>query len=161
VSIQSRFGSEDGRNGALRLVGDIIGIPNFFFRYEEYLSRKKGSQLNQIVWNEIWESNPNNTIEHILPQDKSDSGWSNIAEVKHKELVHSIGNLCLLSPSLNSEASNNCFGDKKEAYKRANLMLLKDIVSDNGVERSVWDENSINSRRAQLIEFAINQWKDL
>jgi len=133
----------------------------FFFRYEEYLSRKNGSQLNQIVWNEIWESNPNNTIEHILPQDKNNSGWSDIAEAKHKELVHSIGNLCLLSPSLNSEASNNCFGDKKEAYKRANLMLLKDIVSDNGVERNVWDENAINNRRERLIEFAIDQWKDL
>ncbi|NJK38641.1 MAG: HNH endonuclease [Oscillatoriales cyanobacterium RM2_1_1] len=63
--------------------------------------------------------------------------------------MHSTGNLCLLSPSLNSEASNNGFGDKKEAYKKANLMLLKDIVSDNGVERSVWGENAINNRREE------------
>jgi hypothetical protein len=133
----------------------------FFFRYEEYLSKTNGTQLNQILWNEIWESNPNNTIEHILPQDKTNSGWSHIAETKHKELLHSIGNLCLLSPSLNSEASNKCFEDKKEVYKKANLMHLKAIVFDNGVERHIWDEDAINNRRECLIQFAIDQWQDL
>jgi hypothetical protein len=133
----------------------------FFFRYEEHLSKMSGTQLNQILWNEIWESNPNNTIEHILPQDKSNSGWSHIAETKHKELLHSIGNLCLLSPPLNSEASNKCFDDKKEVYKKANLMHLKDVVSDNGVERGVWHEDAISNRRERLIQFAIDQWQDL
>ncbi len=133
----------------------------FFFRYEEYLSKTNDTQLNQILWNEIWESNPNNTIEHILPQDKTNSGWSYIAETKHKELLHSIGNLCLLSPRLNSEASNKCFEDKKEVYKKANLTHLKAIVFDNGVERHVWDEDAINNRRECLIQFAIDQWQDL
>ncbi|NEQ22123.1 MAG: HNH endonuclease [Microcoleus sp. SIO2G3] len=72
-----------------------------------------------------------------------------------------IGNLYLLSPNLNSEASNNCFDDKKEVYKKAHLMHLKDIVSDNGIERNVWNEDAINNRREQLINFAIDQWQDL
>lgn len=133
----------------------------FFFRYEEHLLSLNGTQLNQAVWNEIWESNPNNTIEHVLPQDKSNSGWSHIAETRHKNLLHSIGNLCLLSPRLNSKASNNSFEYKKEVYEKANLMLLKDIIFDYGFERSVWDEDAINDRREKLINFAINQWKDL
>ena len=77
------------------------------------------------------------------------------------ELLHSIGNLCLLSPSLNSEVSNNCFNHKKETYKKANLMSLKHIISDDCVERDVWDKDAINSRREQLIKFATDQWKDL
>lgn len=109
----------------------------FFFRYEEYLLKISGTQLNQAIWNEIWESNPNDTIEHILPQDKSKPCWRQITEVKYKELLYSIGNLCLLSPGLNSEASNNCFKDKKETYKKANLMLLKHIICDDCVERDV------------------------
>ncbi|WP_421657141.1 HNH endonuclease family protein [Leptothermofonsia sp. ETS-13] len=137
----------------------------FFFRYEEYLSKMNGTQLNQTLWNVIWESNPNETIEHILPQDKpqdkSDSSWNHIAETKYKELLHSIGNLCLLSPSLNSEASNKGFEAKKEIYKKANLMHLKEIVFNNDVERNVWDEDAINNRRERLIQFAINQWQDL
>jgi len=133
----------------------------FFFKYEQHLSKINGSQINQVVWKEIWESSPNNTIEHILPQDKTNPHWRHITESKHQELLHSIGNLCLLSPSLNSAASNKCFGDKKEVYKRANLLMLKDIISENNTERSIWNEEAINNRREQLINFAIEQWKDL
>jgi hypothetical protein len=133
----------------------------FFFRYEEYLAKMNGTQLDQIIWNEIWESNPNNTIEHILPQDKSKPCWNHFTEDEHRELVHSMGNLCLLAPRLNSEAGNKGFSDKKETYKKASLMLLNEIVSDNGVERSVWDKDAINYRREQLIKFAMEQWKDL
>lgn len=127
-----------------------------FFRYEEHLSEVNGTLLSQAIWNDIWESSSNNTIEHILPQDKSDSGWNHITEENHKDIVHSIGNLCLLSPSFNSEASNDCFDDKKEIYKKANLLILKDIIDTN-----TWDESAIDSRRKSLIEFAQNQWKDL
>lgn len=133
----------------------------FFFRYEEYLAEMNGTQLDKIIWNEIWESNPNNTIEHILPQDKSKPCWNHFTEDEHRELVHSMGNLCLLAPRLNSEAGNKGFSDKKETYKKASLMLLNEIVSDNGVERSVWDKDAINYRREQLIKFAMEQWKDL
>ena len=132
-----------------------------FFRYEEYLAEMNGTQLDKIIWNEIWESNPNNTIEHILPQDKSKPCWNHFTEDEHRELVHSMGNLCLLAPRLNSEAGNKGFSDKKETYKKASLMLLNEIVSDNGVERSVWDKDAINYRREQLIKFAMEQWKDL
>lgn len=133
----------------------------FFFRYEEYLAKINGTQFDQIMWNEIWESNLNNTIEHILPQDKSKPCWNHFTEDEHRELVHSMGNLCLLAPRLNSEAGNKGFSDKKETYKKASLMLLNEIVSDNGVERSVWDKDAINYRREQLIKFAMEQWKDL
>lgn len=133
----------------------------FFFRYEEYLAKMNGTQLDKIIWNEIWESNPNNTIEHILPQDKSKPCWNHFTEDEHRELVHSMGNLCLLAPRLNSEAGNKGFSDKKETYKKASLMLLNEIVSDNGVERSVWDKDAINYRREHLIKFAMEQWKDL
>jgi Protein of unknown function DUF262/Protein of unknown function (DUF1524) len=133
----------------------------FFFRYEEHLSRLNGIQLNQAVWNHIWESSPSSTIEHILPQDKSNSGWNYISESVHQEFLHSIGNLCLLAPSLNSEASNKCFNSKKEIYKKANLLMLRDIISDNNVDRSIWNIDAINTRREQLIQFAVDQWKDL
>ena len=40
-------------------------------------------------------------------------------------------------------------------------MSLDEIVSDNGVERSVWDKDAIKHRTNQLISFAVEQWKDL
>ena len=133
----------------------------FFFRYEEHLSKINGTQLDQVIWNEIWESNPNSTIEHILPQTKNKLCWEHVTEDEHKEFLHSIGNLCLLSPNFNSQVSNNCFSDKKVTYKKTNLMSLKDVISDNDVERTIWDKNAIKSRRDKLIGFATEQWKEL
>jgi Protein of unknown function DUF262/Protein of unknown function (DUF1524) len=133
----------------------------FFFRHEEYLAKTSGVQMKQAIWNDIWGSNLNKTIEHILPQDKSNTGWSHVTEFEHQELLHSIGNLCLLSPNLNAEASNKCFNAKKEVYKKADLTSFKNITSDNGAERDLWDKDAINSRRDQLIKFAMEQWKDL
>lgn len=133
----------------------------FFFRYEEHLLTKNGSHLKDSIWHEIWAANPNNTIEHILPQVKSEPGWEHISDSKHKELVHSIGNLSLLSPPLQKEASNKCFAHKKIVYNKANLELFKNIISNNGVERSEWNEDAINDRTEQLIKFAMEQWKDL
>lgn len=133
----------------------------FFYRYEEYLSIRDGHQMNQVIWNEIWQSNLNDTIEHILPQDKNKTGWEHFTEDEHKDFLNSIGNLCLLSPSLNSEASNKCFSDKKETYKKAKLMSIDKIVYDDSVERTVWDKDAIKHRSEQLIKFAIEQWKDL
>ena len=133
----------------------------FFFRYEEYLAQINGTQLDQVIWNEIWKSNLNETIEHVLPQDKSKPGWENFTEYEHKQFLHAIGNLCLLSPNLNSEANNKCFTDKKETYKKAKLISIDKIIYEDSVERSVWDTDTIKHRSQELIKFAIEQWKDL
>ena len=134
----------------------------FFFRYEEHLSKISDVQINQVIWYDIWESDLNDTIEHISPQNKNNSGWNHITDVEHQELLHSIGNICLLSPKLNREASNKCFNDKKNIYNKANLITLKDILCDEkGLDRNVWDKDAINSRREQLIKFAMERRKDL
>lgn len=133
----------------------------FFFRYEEYLSKLRGIQLNQAIWNEIWNSSLNNTIEHILPQDNSKSCWNNFTDIQYKDLVHSIGNLSILSPTLNREAWHYCFKEKKETYKKANMLLFDEVILVRGAERENWDVNAIIERRKNLIQFALIQWKDL
>lgn len=133
-----------------------------FFRYEEYLSKISGIQIDEKIWHKIWESNINSTIEHILPQTyKSQPGWDHFTEAEHKELLHSIGNLCLLSPGLNSKADNKCFSDKKDVYKKVKLLILDEIIFQNSVERSVWDKDAILHRTNQLVNFVVEQWKDL
>jgi hypothetical protein len=103
----------------------------------------------------------NDTIEHILPQEKSNS-WNHFNDYEHKELKNTIGNLCLLSPRLNGEASNKGFSDKKITYKKAGMIIYNDIIyDDKEKERLIWDQKSIKDRSEQLIKFAKEQWKDL
>ncbi|MSP26954.1 MAG: HNH endonuclease [Methylococcales bacterium] len=69
----------------------------------------------------------NTTIEHILPKDKSDTAWNNFTPAEHEEYLHTIGNLCLLSPNLNSEASKKSFTHKKQIYDRVSLISLQQV----------------------------------
>jgi len=128
----------------------------FFFEYEKHLSGLNRSQINKIVWSSIWKSNPNTTIEHILPKDKSNIAWNNFTSDEHEEYLHTIGNLCLLSPNLNSEASNKSFENKKEIYDRVSLISLQQVK-----KYTTWTKTSIKKRSADLISFAKNRWKDL
>lgn len=135
----------------------------FLFRYEESLL-KNNEKIDETIWNEIWQASANNTIEHIMPQDEKARNWKHISSDAYK-LLHNIGNLCLLSPHLNSEANSKNFEHKKLIYKKANLLMLNEIIHDNFVEsrwvESRWDENSISKRRDKMLKFAKEEWSDI
>lgn len=135
----------------------------FFYRYEEHLAKRKNVQVDELAWNIIWKSNLNETIEHILPQDISNHCWSSIySDSQHKELLNTIGNLCLLSQPLNSEARNYCFGAKLDTYKRTNLLANKAVINNSdGSEKTSWTSEDIKLRTQELISFAKEEWKDL
>lgn len=137
----------------------------FLFRYEEYLASETHSQLNNIEWNAIWEENPNNSIEHILPQGENTiqlASWNHFSSDNFKNNVQKLGNLALLTPGLNSEAGINNFINKLAIYDRANLQHLKEIKQkSNGERRTSWTVNDIIERSNRLLEFARHQWNDL
>jgi hypothetical protein len=135
----------------------------FFYRYEEYLSKKNQEQIDEKAWERIWEKNLNETIEHILPKDISKECWSSLyRESEHEELVNKIGNLCLLSQELNSEAKNDCFEKKLDIYRRTSLLATKAIIKNpDGTERASWTPEDIRKRTQELISFAKEEWKDL
>lgn len=135
----------------------------FFFRYEEYLSKQNGIQIDDATWSIIWKSNLNDTIEHVLPQDISKQCWSqNFTDSQHKELLNTIGNLYLLSQPLNTEAKNYCFSVKVDTYRKTNLLGNKDIISNSdGTPRQNWTPNDIEQRTNTMIEFAKQEWEDL
>jgi hypothetical protein len=131
----------------------------FLYRYEEYLCKENGAELNQSAWNEIWNADVHRTIEHILPQDNSDLSWSSFAG--KNDLLHTLGNLTILPPRLNSQAGNKGFVDKKDVYKRANIYSLNEVIFKDGSERRAWNASAVKARTQSLIEFAKEQWKDL
>ena len=49
-------------------------------------------QIDENAWLEIWKSNINDSIEHILPQDKSNQYWNTFTNEEHKEYL----NKCLI-----------------------------------------------------------------
>ena len=128
----------------------------FFYRYEEYLSKQNNIKLNSTLWEHIWNTNVNNSIEHIFPQNPDSSSWSGKFGIGKNVIinnVHRLGNLVLLPPEINSKASRLPFSDKKKLYKKVNLLILKDIVNKHD-----WNREQVDNREKELLKFAIETW---
>lgn len=111
----------------------------------------------------------NLTIEHVMPQGWHDAGWpspqpspdpTEDAEERRERLIHTIGNLTLLTKPLNSRLSNGPWLDKRdgkdgmEGLRRSVLQLNNDLVNAG----DVWNEDVIMARSRRLAEVAAEVW---
>ena len=96
------------------------------------------------------------TIEHIMPKDWRDN-WP-LSEGTDKDerdkLVGTIGNLTLVTQSLNSSMSNASWEDKRrELQKYSLIMLNKELPS-----KSSWNEIDIKNRNRQMAKLISKRW---
>lgn len=89
-------------------------------------------------------------VEHIMP--KSNKKW-NYDDFMHEEYVNRFGNLTLLGPEYNNDASNNLFLDKLEQYKKSEVNLTRQLL-----DKEDWGKEEIEDRQMWLAEQAVNIW---
>lgn len=105
------------------------------------------------------------TIEHLLPQhwekhwpltqgerESDDAFEERIATRNH--LLHTIGNLTLLTSSLNPLVSNGAFKPKRKAILDHSAINLNRFLS----EETEWDEKRIKARAAVLLRYLLKIW---
>ncbi len=133
-----------------------------FFKYEEHLCKVNNGHLNENTWDSIWNNSPIKSIEHIYPQGEDTyklQSWKNKIRGKIETIrsyVHRLGNLVLLTPSLNSQAGQKSFLEKKEIYKNANLFQFRDILA-----KQDWRANDIREREEKIIEWIKQEFDDI
>jgi hypothetical protein len=98
-------------------------------------------------------------IEHVLPQAWQES-WP-VTSPEEMEArtsrVHRLGNLTLLTQSLNSKVSNAPWETKRQALLKHNTLTLTGrILGDT--ESSSWDESLIDRRTEELIGTLLQVW---
>jgi alkylated DNA nucleotide flippase Atl1 len=98
-------------------------------------------------------------IEHILPQKWPDHWPVHDAEAEEAraEHVHRLGNLTLLTTSLNSKVSNGPWTSKRVALQAHDTLLLNSRLLS--MADSVWDEAGIDSRTDAMIDVLLTTWK--
>lgn len=105
------------------------------------------------------------TVEHLLPRDwkdhwplpAADPGAAPDAptpEQRREDLIHTIGNLTLLTQPLNSSVSNGPFNEKREAILGQGLLRLHHYFQNV----TSWDEDAILQRGLALFELARRVW---
>lgn len=122
--------------------------------------------------------NTNLTIEHILPAEweehwplpdgasptpeenvqalySNEEGDSRIGQiVRRNRLLHTFGNLTILTQPLNSSVSNGPYDDKRDALNDHSLLVLNREIT----KEDVWDEDQIETRGKKLFEVAQKIW---
>lgn len=88
------------------------------------------------------------SIEHVDPQNPNEP--HQISE----DRLHSIGNLCLLTPSENAIAGNKMFSVKKQLLHNGRDCSAK--LTQRVLAGSVWNDQEVDLRQAYLFEKALN-----
>lgn len=86
-----------------------------------------------------------NTIEHIYPQ----SPQPGFQDQELDEIKHTLGNLTILGPSDNSEASNKSFTDKKAYLSNSSIRMNREVFN-----KPHWRKQEVEERQAKLIDLA-------
>ncbi|MCA1358765.1 DUF262 domain-containing protein [Bradyrhizobium sp. IC3069] len=101
------------------------------------------------------------TVEHVLPQNpKPESKWTEWFPDAQKrlELVHSLGNLALLTRKKNASASNYEFDRKKSAYF-AKGGVSPFVLTTQVLEHTEWKPDIVAARQKQLCDKLEAHWR--
>lgn len=143
------------------------GLRYFLYEYERSLQEESRDKDVRSTW-EIFERNQveKKSIEHIYPQTDTDSYWvERFTTEQDKKLVHSLGNLLLLSVGKNAEQQNYSFDVKKVTIRDDNGKIRHngyDEGSHSEIEvakLNEWTPNTIIERGKKLIKFLLEHWK--
>lgn len=101
-------------------------------------------------------------IEHLLPQDwmqhwpvatEPEEAMSEREQVRAAN-VHRLGNLTLVSPSMNPSISN-----REWVHKRGDLRQHSNLlITQRYLDRGIWDEAAIRDRGTALIDTILHIW---
>lgn len=99
------------------------------------------------------------SIEHVMPQDwKTNWPGEDIDDrgVHRDVLVHMLGNLTLLTQSLNSKVSNAPWVEKAKAFREHTTLLLTADIVNSGLQN--WSAENIHVRNLALAKDVLLIW---
>ena len=103
----------------------------------------------------------NLTIEHLMPVGWRTEEWPlpegvdrDVATYQRNTLIHSIGNLTLVTQKLNSSMSNSPWACKRDELRKHGVLLLHNKL----LPHPSWDETTIRSRSRQMAKLVLKRW---
>jgi len=98
------------------------------------------------------------TVEHIMPQ-RWEENWpladtSPEARERRGTLLHTFGNLTLVTEKLNPSLSNAGWSKKRQALQQHSALTLNRMLLGN----EIWDEETIRGRNRLIADLALGIW---
>lgn len=159
--LYKRFNS-GGRNGYY----GWHGLRYFLYEYEVHLLSQ--SRQQKVTWDDLLKTPRDKiSIEHIFPQTTTNN-WKNVFSDVEEDDYHyysgSIGNLLLLSMSINSSLQNDSFDEKKQPKIGDSGEKIRNGYSDGSHSEIAvskldeWNPTTIEERGLRLLSFMEKRW---
>ena len=159
--LQKKF--ESGHHGGYY---EWFGLRYFLYEYE--LSLLSETRQVKLDWSDLLKTQKDKiSIEHIYPQTPTGE-WETAFE--HVDSNHrpyygaTLGNLLILSASINSSLQNDSFDSKKKAQFDSAGQKTRNGYSDGShseievAHETNWGPRQINKRGIRLLSFMENRW---
>ena len=139
-----------------------------YFLYEYELSLLRESRQKKVRWEDLLKT-PKDciSIEHILPQTATEywqKEFSGIPEATYRYYNGTLGNLLLLSMSVNSSLQNDSFPQKKSPKFDETKKKIRNGHSDGShseievARNENWSATEIKERGMKLLSFMEKRW---
>ncbi len=138
-----------------------------YFLYEYELDLFAQSRQKKVEWDDLLRPGRDRiTIEHIYPQTETEewaSAFNDIELERRRYYNGSLGNLLLLSGSINSSLQNDGFADKKKAKYNGDKKVRNGYSDGSHLEIEVsqmekWGPDEIRERGLKLLRFMETRW---
>jgi uncharacterized protein with ParB-like and HNH nuclease domain len=96
------------------------------------------------------------SIEHVWPQSPEPGTWP-ILNQNNDDIIHTFGNLTLVTKGFNASLSNRAFSEKRAAITRESVLRMNTYFQDLS-DSEPWTEERIRERSAKLFEIAKIVW---
>jgi uncharacterized protein with ParB-like and HNH nuclease domain len=157
--LHKKFGNGSGYYG-------WSGLRYFLYEYE--LSLLSKSRQKKIDWSDLLKTEKDKiSIEHIYPQTETDEWAKAFTEVNAENRYYytaTLGNLLLLSASINSSLQNDSFVDKKNIKYNESKEKIRNGYSDGShseievSQQEIWGPEQIRDRGIKLLSFMEKRW---
>jgi hypothetical protein len=139
-----------------------------YFLYEYELGLQSQSRQTKVEWDDLTRSEGDRiSIEHVYPQTETEEwtqAFSSVEPERRRYYNASLGNLLLLSGSINSSLQNDSFADKKKPKYNPQGIKIRNGYSDGShseIEVSQlekWGPDEIRERGLKLLRFMERRW---
>jgi len=139
-----------------------------YFLYEYELNLLDESRQKKVHWDDLLKTPRDQiSIEHICPQTPTDDwrdAFSDVPEEQYCRYNGSLGNMLLLSRSINSSLQNDRFEEKKHPKYDENDRKLRNGYSDGShseievAQNARWGPEQVRDRGMKLLSFMEKHW---
>lgn len=105
------------------------------------------------------------SIEHVLPQSRTHEWSVDLREVGdelqsvQEKYLHTLANLTLISPDVNSSLGAKRFVEKEPVYATLDYKMTRDVGRFAVADKTIWSVDSIRARAQDLAERVVSFWE--